>query len=290
MKTLNCAEVEALVDLLAAGECDAAVGKAVRTHLAGCPACAARAARAREVVGLLDLHYRQDAALARLRAKVQREAAAPRLLRFPGVVQRWAGIAALVLVTFGLGLSLAPAPRPGEGPGELLAVRGELEPPPAPPAVRGHALSRAKEGAAFAARMKKVEKPKRGSDLPLPPRVGVRVLVRNPGRRALHVEVLGWSLAMQGPGVVRAPAPGPAPGTISRERVTIPPGKSEAIRLGRLAERIGGRWYYLYPTAPGDYALKVALLVLAWEEGRQDRARQTILRAGPLALHVDDVH
>src|SRR5262249_50597012 len=156
-----------------------------------------------QVAGLLDLHYRQDAALARLHAKIRREAAgAPRVLRFPMAARRLVAAAALLLVTFGLGLGLAPVPGPGERPGEPLAARGELEvvPPPVP-ALGGQFArtmkvrpERAKpfaaernqvpridlEGKSLARWRREVEEAKKGAAPPLP-RVGVQVVVRNPG-------------------------------------------------------------------------------------------------------------
>src|SRR6516225_6968069 len=99
MKALSCDEAALLLDLYAAGECGPADDRAVRAHLDACPACRHSAEEARQLLGLLDVHFRQDAALEKLshalRAE-QRPARRPVILSF---ARRFAAVAALVLLT-----------------------------------------------------------------------------------------------------------------------------------------------------------------------------------------------
>ena len=78
MKRLTCEQVQPLLDLYAAGACDPADRRAIRHHLGDCPRCQDTLAESRALVGLLDLHYRQEQGLVRLRETLQREPAARR--------------------------------------------------------------------------------------------------------------------------------------------------------------------------------------------------------------------
>jgi hypothetical protein len=311
MKTLTCAEVEELLDLFAADECDPLTGQAIRAHDASCPRCTARLAQAREFAGLLDLQYRHDDALARLQARIQREVdSRPRLLRFPAPLRRFASLAALVLVTFGLGLWLAPAPGPSEGQGEPVVVSAELAVVPQARAFPEHRVKAMRagpeqakefgpkrdqtarvdlEGKSPAQWQRQVE----AGQLPPPPRIPVQLTIRNPGSKTLHVD--GQTrrfvclLDLRGPAVLRR----------SQERgpftplghLTLPPGGAVPWRLERLwGVDQHNRREYLYPTAPGDYSLRVTLRVSTWEEGQPQRWRPVILKAGPIALRVEEGH
>src|SRR5947209_14984282 len=102
MSALSCPEVESLIDLHAAGECDAATGAAVRAHLAACPGCARAHEEARQLQALLDAHHRAPDALRRLHKRLneedRRRRPAPRLLP---LWHRVGAVAALVLLTVG---------------------------------------------------------------------------------------------------------------------------------------------------------------------------------------------
>src|SRR5262249_50585498 len=102
MNKPTCNDVADLIDLYAAHECAPAQQKPVRAHLEGCADCRQALDESRRLQGLLDVHFRQEAALSRLGARLKAEARparrpAPRLLPF----HRFAAVAALLLVTFG---------------------------------------------------------------------------------------------------------------------------------------------------------------------------------------------
>ncbi len=122
MSVLTCPEVEELIDLHAAGACDAAAAAAVRAHLAACPDCARAHREAERLQGLLDVHYQAPAALRRLHERLDTEAA-PRRLGARGFprAQRIAALAALVLLTLGLTWLMGPAGSGGlpRGPANL---------------------------------------------------------------------------------------------------------------------------------------------------------------------------
>ena len=70
MNAITCQEVQEQLDLLAAGECDRPTQEALESHLQQCQACAATYAESRRVLGLLDLHLRQDG-LERLQQRIE---------------------------------------------------------------------------------------------------------------------------------------------------------------------------------------------------------------------------
>src|SRR6516162_220032 len=73
MNAMKCEEVREQLDLLAAGECEAATKAAIEQHLGDCPACAAAYAESERLVGLLDLHW-NDQRLERLRQRIEQQA------------------------------------------------------------------------------------------------------------------------------------------------------------------------------------------------------------------------
>src|SRR5262245_33955104 len=108
MSALSCPEVEPLIDLHAAGECDAATGAAVRAHLAACPDCARAHEEARQLQALLDVHHRAPAGLRRLEQRLREEDRRRGRTRLLPLGHRVAAVAALVLLTVGLAWLLRP--------------------------------------------------------------------------------------------------------------------------------------------------------------------------------------
>jgi hypothetical protein len=110
MSVLTCPEMENLIDLHAAGACDAVTGARVRAHLAGCPDCARAHREAQQLQGMLDAHYRTPDALRRLHERLDAEAS-PRRRPARGLprAQRIAALAALVLLSVGLAWLMRPA-------------------------------------------------------------------------------------------------------------------------------------------------------------------------------------
>src|SRR5262245_57916150 len=109
MTPLECPQIDDLLDLYVAGECDDASREAVASHVARCSRCEAELMHAREVAGLLDLHFREEQGLARLERRLRQHV---RLhvpaWRRPEVTRPLLALAAVLLVTFGLGLWLSP--------------------------------------------------------------------------------------------------------------------------------------------------------------------------------------
>jgi hypothetical protein len=268
MSEPTCDTIAPLIDLHAAGECGPDEEKAVRAHVAACDRCRDILHEARRLQGLLDAHFGQPAALARLEARVKAEArrsapAPPRVLSF----QRFAAIAALLLVTFGLGLLLPPAANTPFGLQLALEDRAALI--PALPA-RGGPEKRAVD----------ILDGKRGGKLPLPPRAELDLIVRNPGTTPIELEVGGddfrCEIELSGPGEVRRHSPAsPEYVPFPAEKRTIEPGGSTTLRLDRLASQWGQRVTYLYPTVAGDYVLRVRLEASARRGQQRDRVRLT---------------
>src|SRR5215813_5397662 len=126
MSKPTCADVAHLIDLHAAGECGPEEEKAVRAHVATCADCNRLLDEARQMQGLLDVHFGQPAALSRLgerlKAQTRRSRAAPPWM---SSLRRFAAVAALLLVTFGLGLLMVPTV-PRATTGLELSLEGPL--------------------------------------------------------------------------------------------------------------------------------------------------------------------
>jgi hypothetical protein len=296
MKNPTCDDVVDLIDLYAADECDPAQQNAVRAHVDSCGDCQRALEESRRLMGLLDVHFRQEEALSRLAARLEAEARpARRLERRLRIVHRFAAVAAMLLVTFGLGVVLFPA---GTSPRPLslqlsmttLAAKPEL----APPAMLE---SRDKSKAARVEKDKavgvdqEIARGKTGKkfadDWPLPPPVEMGVRVTNPGRTSIELDVGGpefrWELELRG-GPVERHEVGEQPAYVPfrRRQVTIAAGGAETLRIERLASQQGARVEYLYPKA-GVYEVRVRMEVTA----RRDGLRQTLrLRVGPRPLRL----
>jgi ferric-dicitrate binding protein FerR (iron transport regulator) len=120
MSPLTCDEVEAQIDLYAAGEGDAAERAAIQMHLTRCPACTRTYREAQQLAGLLDLHFQEPERLRRLHARLDGpERRVLRLPRVPAAPRRAAALAALILLTVGFQFLAPPARQTG---GESFAV------------------------------------------------------------------------------------------------------------------------------------------------------------------------
>jgi hypothetical protein len=298
---MNCTAVEDLLALYAAGECDHGVKKDIRAHLLECTPCQQKLDEVRQVVGLLDLHHRAEAGLARLKQSLQRE-----VQRRPAVIHRWphvqrlAAVAALLLVVLGLGLwlpvlspSTAPAPRlelalalrqaapTRKGNHQQMKVApveaGSLKPSPE----RVIDL----EGRTVAALRLALQQKKDGI-LPAPPRISLELVLRNPGPRPLVVQLdqADVTLDLRGPEVRREKVFSIP--RLKKDVRTIPPGGQRALVVDRLVSRSRGEEVYLYPTEPGDYTLTAQVRVPVWPEGRPHDARTLTLKAGPMTLRL----
>jgi hypothetical protein len=117
MKPLTCSEVEAQIELFAAGECDEPTSSAIREHLADCPHCAEALRPAQQLLGLLDIRFQEAERLERLRQRLAAEQvpvvqSQARILPF---LRRAGALAAMLLVAVGLFLWLRPGPTSGPG-------------------------------------------------------------------------------------------------------------------------------------------------------------------------------
>jgi hypothetical protein len=331
MKTLGCPEVEALIDLYAAHECDSTDSKAVRAHLTACAACQHKLDESRRLLTLLDIHHRADDALARLHQRIEAEArpqSRPVILRFRSGVQRFAAVAALLLVTFGLWLGLGPIASPPAGQYAdstfglesklvVLASRSaaavpahvgvmKVTPPPTQkrtetaPAVKStlEVVHPDLAGKSLIAWKHDIEAGQKTGHLPLSPQIPLEVNLHNPGPRTLvvafapddpHDEGLALGWRLDVHGPGVLRSPVTDRPTPRPAAVKVPPGGTKAFKLERLEETLSGRLNFVYLTVPGDYLLKVTLRVLAWPAGHYEQRRVITLLAGPVILRVEDV-
>ncbi len=291
MNPLSCEQAALLLDLHAAGECAPADDRAVRAHLDTCAACRAELAEARRLLGLLDVHFHQDRALRRL-AQVLAAERTPRQQR-PVVlsfVQRFAAVAALVLVTFGLTVGLMPLLGPERwSPPQLNA---SLVPRRSAEMVRVAPGKRAAKDAVtlHAKSLAELKKAVEAGRQPLPPRIDLDLVLRNPGPAPLEVQVGGPGFALvpevAGQRVLARSCPWPDFVPFPPRKLTIAPGGSAVLRVERLAAQIDGRAQCLYPTAGGEHTLRIRLRTVAGRPGWPASRRALKVEAGPITLVV----
>src|SRR5262249_24417004 len=152
--------------------------KAVRAHVADCADCRHALDEARQVQGLLDVHFGQQAALSRLGEKLKAETrrqppSAPWILS----LRRFAAVAALLLVTLGLGLVMVPT-APATTLGLQMSLEESLGLAPGP-GERDHVQET--RMAMDGPKAKAFREAERTGKWPLPPRIGLDLVVRNPG-------------------------------------------------------------------------------------------------------------
>ena len=156
--------------------------KEIRSHLAGCESCQEKFDQTRQLMGLLDLHHRTEAALGRLQERIAQEAR-PRSTgnRFWPGVRQFASVAALLLLVLGLGLWLPMGPTSSEAP---LALRADLSLAPRMLAKADHpsALEMRHPGEKRAFPTEPPSR-KKAKALPIP----VQVVFRNPSDRTLFL-------------------------------------------------------------------------------------------------------
>jgi hypothetical protein len=110
MNPLTCADVDAHIELFAAGECDEPMTTAIRAHLAHCASCADSYQEARVLVGLLDIRSQESERLEHLRQRLAAEDVSPirSKARILPLLRRVGSVAAMLLVVIGLFLWLRP--------------------------------------------------------------------------------------------------------------------------------------------------------------------------------------
>ncbi len=283
MSPLTCPDVEARLELYAAGECDPAEAEAVRRHLAGCPRCAASCEEARQLIGLLDVRLQEPERLRRLEGRLDAEAAPRRrVLRFPSGLRRAVALAAMLLLTVGLVGWLAPGLVPVADDGGLVVALREEK-------VRGAevlaapAVSRAapKEVPMFHS-VQRLDAAM-ADEFPPPPPVNLALELRNTTDRTMSVWVAGpqaeLRLDLRGPGVASVPVKEKA--AVKPQAVELRPGESHVLRINRLTD--GRRsWYW---TEPGDYTLTARFTTRATIAGLGER--RLTARSDPVTIHVE---
>jgi hypothetical protein len=298
MTPLSCAEVEEQIDLYALGECDPAAGAAVASHLANCRSCARAYQEARRMLGLLDLHLRQEKALARLKGHIAAEDWRTLRLR-PPAVRRMFALAALLLLTFGLAWLAIPVPR-GVSPSEGETLVAQLIPREAPDRVQAPGAMRVgpevagtgtrsplKARIAPAELRKELEEGKLTGRLPPPPSLHLDLRLENKGPRnlVLLLEEGRFSLVvdLEGPEVVRLPVPRGGLGPFTPPgKVLLPPGATRVVPVVRLSEVFAGQVRYVYWTKPGRYTLAVRLVA-----GAEGEAAPLTVTTAPIPVQVE---
>jgi hypothetical protein len=269
MNAMTCAQMQEQLDLLAADACDPPTRAALESHLAGCPACAARFAESQRLIGLLDLKWNEQA-IKRLERRIEQQSRPPRRIVFL-FVRRAAAVAALVLIAIGLILwlpSWTGDPKPHELAFALLVQTRRGPPAPGsdkiPDQLKGDKLE-ALTVKALAARGGKetredLIKAQRDGKLPLPQAIALDLALVNTGDRAAEVR-LGdatptLELDLPGDSVVRLAAPGAEdPEYLRPQTFQLAPGKSHVLHINRLIAGSPGKLEYIYVTERGDYTL-----------------------------------
>jgi hypothetical protein len=271
MTSFTCDEVEARLDLSAAGECDLAEQSAIDAHVQHCPRCAEALNEARSALELLDLHWQAPAALERLHARLedarQEEQAAPdgavisfRPVRLVSFVRRFAAVAALLLTPSGIGLLFPSASAPSLPELAVAVVPAERQAlVPAVPSRGGpeKVVPMAEASKTLLMPLAWAAKDHRGKRIPAP-EVNLDFRIDNQTVVPLYLEVGGEDFALlldlQGPGVreeVLPVQPQPAHSEV------VAPGGHHTIPISRLESRWRDRVRYSSWTRPGEYTLTV---------------------------------
>jgi hypothetical protein len=201
---------------------------------------------------------------------------------------RLAGVAALLLVTFGLGLWLAPSA--GVLPSSpmqlaLLTPRDLIE---LPAAVRSRVEAKAFQlDGPVPGWNKRLAQARATDNWPAPPRVNRDLVLKNGGLTPVQVEIGGRDFAcvmeVSGVEVIQRTIDRPARFPFARKSETIAPGGSLTLHIDRLASQIGERVVNIYPEMEGEYTLRVKLRAVGRREGRREVIR---VEAGPMKLPV----
>jgi hypothetical protein len=226
MNAMTCEEVQEQLDLLAAGECDPPTKDALEQHLGACPACSASYAQSQRLLGLLDLHW-NDQAVERLRQRIEQQARPAHQKsgsqaqlgnqsrnqlgnqsriqfgnqrRVRPFIRQAVAVAALFLIAVGLMLwaPIWDTDRKGSEPALALLVhaRKEIqapEPDKHQELVKGHAAEKvaiialgSRGGAMF---RRELDQAQRAGKLPLPPEISLELVLVNTGKRPVEVRL-----------------------------------------------------------------------------------------------------
>lgn len=267
---MNCEDVEPLIDLLAAGECDLPTREMVESHLGQCNACAASFAEAVRVQNLLELHLKQDG-LERLQRRIEEESkprrTTPSVYRF---VQRFSAAAALVLIVAGLIWWFPRGIQHAEPEFALLVRAGKaqvmvpqklekLQVKDAEAMIMMPAIARG--GPSF---REKLLEAQRNGKLPLPPEVPLEITLVNNGKRSIDVQLgdANAKLTLDGldKNVIRMPAPNAeVPEPLRAKSVRLSPGEKHVVSIERLITGSPGQLEYVYLAEAGRYSFTPSL-------------------------------
>jgi hypothetical protein len=278
MNAMTCQDVQEQLDLLAAGECEPPIRDALTRHLQQCQACAARYAQSQRVLGLLDMHFKQDG-LERLQARIEAEAQPRRKRRFAApFIGGFGLVAAVLLIAVGLSWWLLRDGTDQKGPGPefaLLVRPGPVKPEivPQPPAplkakdVEAVAVVALAERNGDAAR-RELLKAQRGGKLPFPPAVSLELVLVNTGKLPVEVRLgdatANLALDLTGDGVLRMPAPdAETPESLRPRTLQLEPGNELVLHIDRLVAGSPGKLEYIYLTEPGELTLTARLHLTA---------------------------
>jgi hypothetical protein len=317
MNPLNCQDVEAQLDLYAAGECIEPARTAIAQHLAGCPACTRAKDEAERLAGLLDLRFRETNSLRMLHARLEGEGK-PRTatVRFAPVVARLAALAALLLLTVGLLWSIRPGWPPEEtGREQPVAVAllsldrsfaeqmAEVKAPgPERLPAHGHDDVRPKEltftldlGGKTPDAFRRQLREAAGTDrLPPPPAINLGLEFRNVTNREVRIWVGGASteleLDLQGPGAVSVAARnGLDEAFLTQKSVMLASDQPYTLPIKHLVYGARGAIRYAYWTEPGDYTLTARCKAAPWTSrgaGGDPGVDHVTFSAGPLKIRI----
>jgi hypothetical protein len=303
MTPMTCREAEPLLDLYAAGACDAEQATALSAHLADCAHCQAACDQARTMIELLDWNAREGAARQRLRGRIEAEARRqrrPRRGSVPLWVRQVGSLAALLLLTVGLagwlqrglvGPEIAVVPK--ETVLAMIAVAPDLleagpgrASNPLPEAMIAPAMVLRKADKVIHDSLEAVSTPHgvQGGA----PKVPLALRVTNTADRGVLIRTDAPStlleLELKGPGVQSRPVLDPAaPSPLSPRLLALKPGETRSIQVHRLESGRRGAWTAWSWTMPGDYTLAVRLRVEAIypATAQQKERRGTLWLAAP---------
>jgi len=291
MNQWTCEQVEPLLDLDVAGECDPAAHAAVTAHLEHCPHCAAVWTEASQVRDLLDLHYQAPERLKRLQKRLRQESLAQPRARILSLTHRFGSLAALLLVTLGLAVLLGPINVEPSPSLEMTVAQAGFKPIPehvqiARNVFPGEKVDRPATG------MKQLQALAQQGRLPPPPRIDRTLTVRNTQPQPITLFPGGSGttlrLDLSGPGVVGFPVAGEAPPPFLKpDRVVLPPGGEYTISLPDLTDGTRESLRRQFWTAPGEYELRIRYRV-GWSRGGDKPEGFLRLKAGPVRLLVPE--
>ena len=297
MSDWTCEQVEAWIDLYAAGEADAPTRAAVGRHLKACPSCAESHGQAQQLLGLLDQHFQESERLNGLVA-AGGDAEAGAAADAAGPVAGGALAASVLLDVRPVRLARSGSGRsPSAGP-QLTAVLNSPGPRLRPRRDGG-------DGGTQCRSRQKADAVPPGRQESRSRSIRRRLCRRRPRRRRpRRMSISSWRLTTQivthyrsalgmkdevDPGFARPRRPGRAAPSaappLADLRTRIAPGATYYLTIHQLAYGGRGAVHYLYWTSPGEYTLTVTLR--AWVEAdARAGGREVVTTSGPLKIHV----